>query len=138
MKKQLVYLFLITVFTVNFGFAIAPAESAILIGKMNVPEITEVKLLQVEDGKMVVVSTTNINSSGDFGFVVPISTPGFYYLDYGQMRKKTLLVRLYLEPKLDLSLTINEKDYAIKGTKIGQNLLVQEANKIYDSFAKYA
>ena len=132
------YLLLITVFTVNFGFAIAPEESAIVRGKLNDSEATEIKLLQAEEGNMVLVTTTKINSNGEFGFVVPITTPGFYYLDYGQMKLKKLLVRLYLEPKLDLSLTINnESGYTITGTKVGQNLIVHEANKIYDDFAKY-
>lgn len=137
MKKQLVFLFLITVFTVNFGFAIAPGGSAILRGKLNNSEVTEIKLLQAEDGNMVVVSTAKINSNGEFGFLVPITTPGFYYLDYGQMKLKKLLVRLYLEPKVDLSLTIDESGYTITGSNVGQNLIVHEANKIYDSFAKY-
>lgn len=137
MKKQLVYLFLITVFTVNLGFAIAPSESVILNGKLNGSEAKEIKLLQVEEGKTVVHSTSKINSNGEFGFLVPVTTPGFYYLDYGQLAKRGLHVRLYLEPKLDFSISINENNYTIKGTKVGQNLLVQEANNIYDSFAKY-
>jgi len=140
MKKQLLYLFLITVFTVNCGFAKTATEYATIEGKLNITVkwAKEAKLLKVVDGKAVVCATSVIDSSREFAFLVPISTPGFYYLDYGQFEAKLLHVRFYLEPKLDFSIVVNEKDYVLDGKNLGHNLLVQQANLIYDGFAKYA
>lgn len=140
MKKQLLYLFLITVFTVNCGFAKTATEYATIKGRLNISAKwgKEVKLLKVVDGKAVVCATSVIDANRDFAFLTPITTPGFYYLDYGQLEARFLHLRLYLEPELDFSIVVNEKDYVLEGKNLGHNLLVQQANLIYDSFAKYA
>lgn len=98
----------------------------------------EVKLMYVVDGKMETYATSKIDPDGKFGFLLSANPPGFYYLDYGQMKgRRDQLLRFYLQPNLDLSLEISEKEYVLKGKKTGHNKLVQKANKVYDAFARF-
>ena len=149
MKKILKTLIIVSIalsqsFT-NYANNKKPVELAVITGKINIPkteyttEITEVILKNVVDGKTETFTTTKLNSNGEFGFSVPITNPGFYYIDYGQMlRSKRPLIRLYLEPKLELNLDINEKGYILSGSNLGHNELVKQANAISDKFAFYS
>lgn len=139
MKKHHFYLILITFFVAQFGFASSTSEFALIKGTLPVPgyEFREISIHGVEEGKAVVVATAKINALGEFGFMLPITAPGFYYVDYGQFKGRRQLIRLYLEPKLDINLTITKDNYVLGGENIGQNALVQKANEIYNDFAGF-
>lgn len=139
MKKQNFYLILVLFLMVQFGFA-TTAEYAVIKGKITNPDvkINEITLVKAEGGKPVMAAVTKINTQGEFGFILPISNAGFYYIDYGQFKKRGQLIRLYLEPKIDLDLNITKDNYVLTGKNIGQNALVQKANGIYNEFAHYA
>jgi thiol-disulfide isomerase/thioredoxin len=140
MKKQTLYLILITFFTAQFGFATTVSEYAAVKGIFSVPatEIKEITIHAVKDGKVVEVATAKVNALGEFGFMLPITTPGFYYVDFGQLHARGQLIRLYLEPKLDIELKISPKDYELGGKNIGKNALVKKANEIYNEFTSYS
>lgn len=70
--------------------------------------------------------------------MTPVSAAGFYYVNYGQFKSRNQLIRLYLEPKLDINLAISKDSYVLSGKNIGQNALVQKANEIYNEFAPFA
>ncbi|WP_231131559.1 TlpA family protein disulfide reductase [Flavobacterium hydrophilum] len=139
MKKHIFY-FILSLITVQIGFASGISEYAIIKGKLSIPEskAKEVTLYNAEEGKPAVAATAKINSLGEFGFMLPITTSGFYYVDYGQQKGRGQLIRLYLEPKLDIELTIVKDSYTLAGKNIGQNVLVQKANEIYNEFAPFA
>ncbi|SHL02323.1 TlpA family protein disulfide reductase [Flavobacterium chilense] len=139
MKKQSVYVILAIFLMTQLGFAATAADYALISGTISIPEVSikEITIYKAEDGKPVVAATTKTSASGEFGFMLPITTPGFYYIDYGQYKKRGQLLRFYLEPKLDISLAITEKKYVLSGKNIGQNALVQKANEIYNDFAAF-
>jgi thiol-disulfide isomerase/thioredoxin len=137
MKKHTLYLVLIALFVGQLSFASDISEYAVIRGKLSIPEnkIKEITIHNAEEGKPAVAATAKVNALGEFGFMLPIATPGFYYVDYGQLKGRNQLIRLYLEPKLDIELTIAKDSYTLAGNNIGQNALVQKANEIYNEFA---
>lgn len=139
MKTHHLYLILITFFVAQFGFASNISEFAIIRGIIAIPDyqVKEITIHGVEEGKPMVAVTTKVNALGEFGFMLPITTSGFYYVDYGQFKGRKQLIRLYLEPKLDINLTIAKDNYVLDGKNIGQNALVQKANEIYNDFAVF-
>lgn len=122
------------------SFAANLSEYAVIRGTISIPDFKakEVTLYNVEDGKPAVAATSKVNSLGEFGFMTPVSAAGFYYVDYGQFKSRNQLIRLYLEPKLDINLVVNKTNYVLSGKNIGQNALVQKANEIYNEFAPFA
>ena len=139
MKKHIFY-FILTFITVQMSFAANLSEYAVIRGTIWIPDFKakEVTLYNVEDGKPAVAATSKVNSLGEFGFMTPVSAAGFYYVDYGQFKSRNQLIRLYLEPKLDINLVVNKTNYVLSGKNIGQNALVQKANEIYNEFAPFA
>jgi thiol-disulfide isomerase/thioredoxin len=139
MKKQIFY-FILTFLTVQMSFAVNLSEYAVIKGTVAIPDhkVKEVTLYNVEEGKPAVAATAKLNAVGEFGFMTPITAPGFYYVDYGQFKSRNQLIRLYLEPKLEINLVINKENYILSGKNIGQNALVQKANEIYNEFAPFA
>jgi thiol-disulfide isomerase/thioredoxin len=139
MKKHIFY-FILTFIMVQMSFAANLSEYAVIKGTISIPDFKakEVTLYNVEEGKPVVAATAKVNSLGEFGFMTPVVTPGFYYVDYGQFKSRNQLIRLYLEPKLDINLVVNKENYVLSGKNIGQNALVQKANEIYNEFAPFA
>jgi len=139
MKKHIFY-FILTFITVQMSFAANLSDYAVIKGTISIPDskVKEVTLYNVEEGKPVVAATAKVNSLGEFGFMAPVSAAGFYYVDYGQFKSRNQLIRLYLEPKLDINLVINKTNYVLSGKNVGQNVLVQKANEIYNDFAPYA
>lgn len=139
MKKNIFY-FILTFITVQMSFAANLSEYAVIRGTISIPDFKakEVTLYNVEDGKPAVAATSKVNSLGEFGFMTPVSAAGFYYVDYGQFKSRNQLIRLYLEPKLDINLVVNKTNYVLSGKNIGQNALVQKANEIYNEFAPFA
>ncbi|MFH6934779.1 redoxin domain-containing protein [Flavobacterium sp. FlaQc-30] len=137
MKKQLIYLILVIVSTGQFCFAVNTAEYAVVKGALTIPDMEnkEISINTVNDGKPVVIASMPINELGEFSFMLPIKTAGFYYLDYGQFKKRGQLIRLYLEPNLDINVNINtHHTYILSGKNIGKNDLVKKANEIYNDF----
>ena len=122
------------------SFATNLSEYAVIRGTISIPDFKakEVTLYSVEEGKPAVAATAKVNSLGEFGFMTPVSAAGFYYIDYGQFKSRNQLIRLYLEPKLDINLVINKTNYVLSGKNVGQNALVQKANEIYNDFAPFA
>ena len=122
------------------SFAANLSEYAVIKGTISIPDFKakEVTLYSVEEGKPAVAATAKVNSLGEFGFMTPVSAAGFYYIDYGQFKSRNQLIRLYLEPKLDINLVINKTNYVLSGKNVGQNVLVQKANEIYNDFAPFA
>ncbi|MGE8342573.1 MAG: TlpA family protein disulfide reductase [Flavobacterium sp.] len=139
MKKHIFY-FILTFITVQMSFAASLSEYAVIRGTISIPDFKakEVTLYSVEEGKPAVAATAKVNSLGEFGFMTPVSAAGFYYIDYGQFKSRNQLIRLYLEPKLDINLVINKTNYVLSGKNVGQNALVQKANEIYNDFAPFA
>ncbi|MDY0986199.1 TlpA disulfide reductase family protein [Flavobacterium sp. CFBP9031] len=139
MKKHIFY-FILTFITVQMSFATNLSEYAVIRGTISIPDFKakEVTLYSVEEGKPAVAATAKVNSLGEFGFMTPVSAAGFYYIDYGQFKSRNQLIRLYLEPKLDINLAINKTNYVLSGKNVGQNALVQKANEIYNDFAPFA
>lgn len=139
MKKHIFY-FILTFITVQMSFAANLSEYAVIRGTISIPDFKakEVTLYSVEEGKAAVAATAKVNSLGEFGFMTPVSAAGFYYIDYGQFKSRNQLIRLYLEPKLDINLVINKTNYVLSGKNVGQNVLVQKANEIYNDFAPFA
>ena len=139
MKKHILH-FILAFITVQMSFAANLSDYAVIRGTISNPDLKakEVTLYNVEEGKPAVAATAKINTSGEFGFMVPVSAAGFYYVDYGQMKSRNQLIRLYLEPKLDISLSINKENYVLSGKNVGQNALVQKANEIYNEFAPFS
>ncbi|WP_241687358.1 TlpA disulfide reductase family protein [Flavobacterium sp. YO64] len=139
MKKHIFY-FILTFITVQMSFAGSISEYAVIKGTISIPDFQakEVTLYNVEDGKPAVAATAKVNPLGEFGFMTPVSAAGFYYVDYGQFKSRNQLIRLYLEPKLDINLVINKEHYVLSGKNVGQNVLVQKANEIYNEFAPFA
>lgn len=139
MKKHIFY-FILTFITVQMSFAGSISEYAVIKGTISIPDFQakEVTLYNVEDGKPVVAATAKVNPLGEFGFMTPVSAAGFYYVDYGQFKSRNQLIRLYLEPKSDINLVINKEHYVLTGKNVGQNVLVQKANEIYNEFAPFA
>jgi len=139
MKKHIFY-FILTFITVQMSFATNLSEYAVIRGTISIPDFKakEVTLYSVEEGKPAVAATAKVNSLGEFGFMTPVSAAGFYYIDYGQFKSRNQLIRLYLEPKLDINLVINKTNYVLSGKNVGQNALVQKANEIYNDFAPFA
>lgn len=139
MKKHIFY-FILTFISVQMSFAANLSDYAVIKGTISIPEtkVKEVTLYNVEEGKPVVAATAKVNSLGEFGFMTPVSAAGFYYVDYGQFKSRNQLIRLYLEPKLDINLVINKENYVLSGKNIGQNALVQKANEIYNEFAPFS
>ncbi|OIV43644.1 TlpA family protein disulfide reductase [Flavobacterium johnsoniae] len=139
MKKHIFY-FILTFLTVQMSFAVNLSEYAVIKGTVAIPDhkVKEVTLYNVEEGKPAVAATAKLNAVGEFGFMTPITAPGFYYVDYGQFKSRNQLIRLYLEPKLEINLVINKENYILSGKNIGQNALVQKANEIYNEFAPFA
>lgn len=139
MKKHNFYFILITFFVAQFGFATSISEYAVIRGIISIQNYPgkEITIQGVEDGKAVVAATTKLNALGEFGFMIPITDPGFYYVDFGQFKSRKQLIRLYLEPNLDINLTIAKSNYVLGGKNIGQNALVQKANEIYNDFASF-
>jgi len=139
MKKHIFY-FILTFISVQMSFAANLSDYAVIKGTIAIPEtkVKEVTLYNVEEGKPVVAATAKVNSLGEFGFMTPVSAAGFYYVDYGQFKSRNQLIRLYLEPKLDINLVINKENYVLSGKNIGQNALVQKANEIYNEFAPFS
>lgn len=140
MKKQTIYLLLIAIFVGQFSFATGNSEYAMVTGKLSATDdkIKEITIHNAVEGQAAVAATAKVNALGEFGFMLPITTPGFYYVDYGQFKSRNQLIRLYLEPKTDLNLVINKDNYVLSGKNVGQNALVQKANEIYNEFAVYA
>ncbi|OXA79083.1 Thiol-disulfide isomerase or thioredoxin [Flavobacterium aquidurense] len=140
MKKHTIYLLLIAIFIGQFSFASAASEYAVIKGTIDIPDakIKEITIYNAEEGKPAVAATAKVNSLGEFGFMLPITTSGFYYVDFGQMKSRKQLIRLYLEPKLDINIAISKDTYALSGKNVGQNALVQKANDIYNEFAVFA
>ncbi|RAV28940.1 TlpA family protein disulfide reductase [Sinomicrobium soli] len=139
-RNQIVYSFLYGLFMLNSACNAPQSDFAGLRGHFDFDTGTEeVKLLYVVDGMTETYATTLKNEKGDFGFMVPVKEPGFYYVDYGQMRanRKDQLIRLYMEPGLDIDIDIAKKDYELSGKKTGHNNLVREANKIFDTLSHY-
>lgn len=139
MKKH-IFCLILAFITTQIGFASGISEYAVIKGKISIPEskAKEVTLYNAEEGKQAVAATAKLNTAGEFGFMVPVTAPGFYYVDYGQVKGRGQLIRLYLEPKLDIELTIIKDSYTLAGKNIGQNALVQKANEIYNEFAPFA
>ncbi|WP_163411349.1 TlpA family protein disulfide reductase [Flavobacterium ajazii] len=139
MKKHIFY-FILSFITAQISFAADISEYAVIKGTISIPEskAKEVTLYNAEEGKPAVAATAKINSLGEFGFMMPVAAAGFYYVDYGQQKGRGQLIRLYLEPKLDITLLINKDNYVLSGKNTGQNALVQKANEIYNEFAPFA
>jgi thiol-disulfide isomerase/thioredoxin len=139
MKKHIFY-FILTFITVQMSFAASISEYAVIRGTISIPDFQakEVTLYSVEEGKPAVAATAKVNTLGEFGFMIPVSASGFYYVDYGQFKTRNQLIRLYLESKLDINLLINKEHYVLSGKNVGQNVLVQKANEIYNEFAPFA
>lgn len=139
MKKHIFY-FILSFITAQISFAADISEYAVIKGTISIPEskAKEVTLYNVEEGKPAVAATAKINSLGEFGFMMPVASSGFYYVDYGQQKGRGQLIRLYLEPKLDITLLITKDNYVLSGKNTGQNALVQKANEIYNEFAPFA
>lgn len=137
--KKLTFYLVMAIFMVQSGFASGISEYAVIRGKLSIPEnkIKEITIYNAEDGKPVSAATTKVNSLGEFGFMLPIAAPGFYYIDYGQFKGRNQLIRLYLEPKLDIELNIAKDNYVLSGKNVGQNALVQKANEIYNAFSVF-
>lgn len=140
MKKQTILLLLIAIFVGQFSFAADISEYTVIKGTISIPEtkIKEITIYNVEEGQPAVAATAKVNPLGEFGFMLPIAAPGFYYVDYGQFKGRNQLIRLYLEPKLDINLSISKDNYVLSGKAVGQNALVQKANEIYNEFAPFA
>ncbi|MFC4748061.1 TlpA family protein disulfide reductase [Flavobacterium branchiicola] len=139
MKKHFFY-FILTFLTVQMSFAASISEYAVIKGTISIPDFQakEVTLYSVEEGKPAVAATAKVNTLGEFGFMIPVSASGFYYVDYGQFKGRNQLIRLYLESKLDINLLINKEHYVLSGKNVGQNVLVQKANEIYNEFAPFS
>ncbi|WJS94648.1 TlpA family protein disulfide reductase [Flavobacterium johnsoniae] len=139
MKKNAFY-FIMTFIMVQMSYAVNLSDYAVIKGTIAIPDLKtkEITLYNVEEGKPVVAATAKVNSLGEFGFLTPVSAAGFYYVDYGQFKSRNQLIRLYLEPKLDINLAISKDSYVLSGKNIGQNALVQKANEIYNEFAPFA
>lgn len=129
-----------TFIMVQMSYAVNLSDYAVIKGTIAIPDLKtkEITLYNVEEGKPVVAATAKVNSLGEFGFLTPVSAAGFYYVDYGQFKSRNQLIRLYLEPKLDINLAISKDSYVLSGKNIGQNALVQKANEIYNEFAPFA
>lgn len=145
MKKQSLYLIIAVFFMAQFGFSANSSNDAVINGTISVSEtkiqegkLTELIMYGVKDGKPVVATTAKLNALNEFSFSMPISTPGFYYIDYGQFKSRRQLIRLYLEPKLNIDLKITNESYVLAGKNIGKNDLVQKANDIYNDFSFYS
>ncbi|MFD2940699.1 TlpA family protein disulfide reductase [Flavobacterium notoginsengisoli] len=139
MKKQSLYFILVIFLMTQLGFAEVTTDYALINGTISIPEtsIKEITIYKAEEGKPLVAATVKTSEKGEFGFMLPITKPGFYYIDYGQYKRRGQLIRLYLEPKLDISIAITEDKYVLTGKNIGQNVLVQKANEIYNDFAAF-
>lgn len=139
MKKNAFY-FIMTFIMVQMSYAVNLSDYAVIKGTIAIPDLKtkEITLYNVEEGKPVVAATAKVNSLGEFGFLTPVSAAGFYYVDYGQFKSRNQLIRLYLEPKMDINLAISKDSYVLSGKNIGQNALVQKANEIYNEFAPFA
>ncbi|WET01734.1 TlpA disulfide reductase family protein [Flavobacterium sp. YJ01] len=139
MKKNAFY-FIMTFIMVQMSYAVNLSDYAVIKGTIAIPDLKtkEITLYNVEEGKPVVAATAKVNSLGEFGFLTPVSAAGFYYVNYGQFKSRNQLIRLYLEPKLDINLAISKDSYVLSGKNIGQNALVQKANEIYNEFAPFA
>lgn len=122
------------------SFAANLSDYAVIKGTLAIPDFKpkDITLYNVVEGKPEITATAKVNAMGEFGFLIPVSDSGFYYVDYGQFKSRNQLIRLYLEPKLDLSLVINKENYVLGGKNIGQNALVQKANEIYNEFAPFS
>lgn len=129
-----------TFIMVQMSYAVNLSDYAVIKGTIAIPDLKtkEITLYNVEEGKPVVAATAKVNSLGEFGFLTPVSAAGFYYVNYGQFKSRNQLIRLYLEPKLDINLAISKDSYVLSGKNIGQNALVQKANEIYNEFAPFA
>ncbi|WP_241739527.1 TlpA family protein disulfide reductase [Aestuariibaculum marinum] len=139
-KKQILYVLVCCTFVINVLHATSKSNLSTVTGHLNFESKTgEVTLHHVVDGQLEVHSTTLVNQQGDFGFQLPVVEPGFYFVDYGQYnnRLRGQVIRLYIEPGLEIKLDINENDYVLKGKHNGFNTLVQEANKINNTFREY-
>ncbi|MBD0834518.1 TlpA family protein disulfide reductase [Aestuariibaculum suncheonense] len=99
----------------------------------------QVTLHHVVDGQLEVHTTTILNENRDFGFKFPVTTPGFYYIDYGQYnnRLRGQVIRLYLEPGVNVKMSIQEDKYILEGKENGHNQLVQDANNIVNRFREF-
>jgi len=138
-KKTFGYI-LVAFLMAQFSFAASISGYASIKGTFSDQELKpkEIILYKAEEGKPVVAATTKLNALGEFGFMIPIATPGFYYVDYGQFKNREQLIRLYLEPNLDIQLAITAENYTLSGKNIGQNALVYKANGIYNDFSYYS
>ncbi|WMI65918.1 TlpA disulfide reductase family protein [Aestuariibaculum sp. YM273] len=139
-KKQILYVLVCCTFVMNVLHATSKSNLSTVTGHLNFESKTgEVTLHHVVDGQLEVHSTTLVNQQGDFGFQLPVVEPGFYFVDYGQYnnRLRGQVIRLYIQPGLEIKLDINETDYELKGKKNGYNDLVQEANNINNAFRVY-
>ena len=139
MKKQFLKFLFTALFTVQLGFASSSSEYAVIKGTISIPEakIKEITIYNVQDGQSAAAAVAKINQTGEFGFMLPITEPGFYYIDYGQFKYRRQLIRLYLDSKSDIEISIVKDGYTLAGKSIGQNTLVQKANELYNDFASY-
>lgn len=96
----------------------------------------KIELQKVVEGELLVFGTSLIDSHGNFAFMVPISKPGFYHINYAGYRQK-LPLRLYLQAGLELDLEIDETSHRLTGEKLGHNRLVVEWNNRFQVFDKY-
>ncbi|WMI64132.1 TlpA disulfide reductase family protein [Aestuariibaculum sp. YM273] len=139
-KKQFFYVLASCLFIVNMLHAKSKTNLTTVTGHLNFESKTgQVTLHHVVDGQLEVHSTTLVNQDGDFGFQIPVKVPGFYFVDYGQYndRLRGQVIRLYIQPGLEIKMDINEGDYILKGKKNGYNDLVQKANSINNTFREY-
>ncbi|MCR8666453.1 TlpA family protein disulfide reductase [Aestuariibaculum sp. M13] len=139
-KKHILYVVACCMFTMNMLHAKSKTNLTSITGHLNFESKTgKVTLHHVVDGQLEEHSTTLLNQDGDFGFQLPVVKPGFYFVDYGQYnnRLRGQVIRLYIQPGLEVKLDINENNYQLKGKNNGYNSLVQEANKINNAFREY-
>ncbi|WIO75071.1 TlpA disulfide reductase family protein [Porticoccaceae bacterium LTM1] len=112
-------------------------EFALIRGKISTPvKDNKIELKKAVDGALSIHTITPVDEQGYFAFMVPVSSPGFYQIKYADYKQKQI-VRLYLEPGLDLDLNIDENSYQVSGDNLGYNELVMKWSNQYQKFSKY-
>ncbi|MCQ0110557.1 TlpA disulfide reductase family protein [Zhouia amylolytica] len=140
MNRKILFTWLFGMLVTHLSIAKNKSDIVTIEGHFNFDvKQKEVVLNHVVDGQPEIHTSTLINEEGAFAISLPVTTPGFYYIEYGQNnnRNRAQLIRLYLEPGLQMQIEIDESEYTLKGKRLGHNKLVQQANKINDAFAQF-
>lgn len=86
----------------------AQSNHSIIHGVVDRPYAKTVTLYRAFEGNMVQVATQTLNEHGKYGFYVPDTKPGFYYVgdNFGVMESK---IRFYLKGNDDVELNLHNK-----------------------------